>query len=182
MCMRFVHLMPSRCQSLSPCWHLVITHGRVSCAVWHFRHLIFYCCIDFFYFKSRKKNPKTFCAICKIWLLFTSKAVAKTPPHRPRWAAEDCLVPHVQHNSFFSENPYFCPGGDKPKVQIPYKTRPGSIPRKLAIERCVLFLCTTHGICCCSHGYFEYCKTRFSGHVSYSVQYMLIFPLLYSSF
>lgn len=64
------------------------------------------------------------------------EAVAKTPPHRPRWAAEDCLVPHVQHNSFFSENPYFCPGGDKPKVQIPYKTRPGSIPRKLAIERC----------------------------------------------
>ena len=36
---------------------------------------------------------------------------------------------------------YFCRGGDTPKVQMPYQTIPGKIPRKLEIERYVLFVC-----------------------------------------
>lgn len=39
---------------------------------------------------------------------------------------------------------YFCQGGDKPKIQIAYQTIPGQIPRKLAIERYVLFLYTIY--------------------------------------
>nr|XP_019941835.1 PREDICTED: dynein heavy chain 1, axonemal [Paralichthys olivaceus] len=35
-----------------------------------------------------------------------------------------------------SQNSYFRRGGGTPKVQIPYETIPGQIPRKLAIERC----------------------------------------------
>ncbi|XP_022600673.1 LOW QUALITY PROTEIN: dynein heavy chain 1, axonemal-like [Seriola dumerili] len=37
--------------------------------------------------------------------------------------------------SQLSQNPYFCRRGDTPKVQLPYQTIPGQIPRKLAIER-----------------------------------------------
>lgn len=35
---------------------------------------------------------------------------------------------------------YFCRGGDEPKVHMPYQTTPGQIPRKLEIERSVLFV------------------------------------------
>ncbi|XP_051804747.1 dynein axonemal heavy chain 1-like isoform X2 [Acanthochromis polyacanthus] len=42
---------------------------------------------------------------------------------------------HKSHTSQSSQTSYFCQGGDTPKVQIPYETRPGEIPRKLAIER-----------------------------------------------
>ncbi|KAM8915859.1 dynein axonemal heavy chain 1-like [Spinachia spinachia] len=38
-------------------------------------------------------------------------------------------------NSQHLQNSYFCQGGTKPKVQKPYQTVPGQIPRKLAIER-----------------------------------------------
>ncbi|KAI3369512.1 hypothetical protein L3Q82_007723 [Scortum barcoo] len=34
-----------------------------------------------------------------------------------------------------AETSYFCRGGDAPKVQKPYQTTPGQIPRKLEIER-----------------------------------------------
>ncbi|XP_026203417.1 dynein heavy chain 1, axonemal [Anabas testudineus] len=33
------------------------------------------------------------------------------------------------------QNSYFCHAGDAPKVQIPYQTMPGQIPRKLEVER-----------------------------------------------
>ncbi|XP_029005758.1 dynein axonemal heavy chain 1 [Betta splendens] len=37
--------------------------------------------------------------------------------------------------SLLLKNSYFSQTGDKPKVQIPYQTKPGQIPRKLQIER-----------------------------------------------
>ncbi|XP_051269985.1 dynein axonemal heavy chain 1 isoform X2 [Dicentrarchus labrax] len=37
--------------------------------------------------------------------------------------------------SWQSQSSYFCPEGDTPKVQMPYQTIPGQIPRKLEIER-----------------------------------------------
>lgn len=46
--------------------------------------------------------------------------------------------------SWQSQNSYFSMGGDKPKVQMPYQTIPGQIPRKLVVERYVLFLCTVY--------------------------------------
>lgn len=47
-------------------------------------------------------------------------------------------------NSWQSQNSYFCLGGDKPKVQMPYQTIPGQIPRKLVVERYVPFVCTVY--------------------------------------
>lgn len=47
-----------------------------------------------------------------------------------------------------TQTSYFCRGGDKPKVQMPYQTIPGQIPRKLEIERFVLlvlsYVCTMY--------------------------------------
>ena len=40
-----------------------------------------------------------------------------------------------------SKNSYFRRGGDTPKVHMPYYTVSGRLPRKLAIERFVLFVC-----------------------------------------
>ncbi|KAM9332808.1 dynein axonemal heavy chain 1-like [Pholidichthys leucotaenia] len=42
---------------------------------------------------------------------------------------------HVLQTPQHKLPPYFRQGGDKPKVQMPYKTRPCQIPRKLEIER-----------------------------------------------
>ncbi|XP_023120862.2 dynein axonemal heavy chain 1-like isoform X2 [Amphiprion ocellaris] len=57
---------------------------------------------------------------------------SKTPSDPCKIAEKDH---HEQHTSQPSQTSYFCQGGDTPKVQIPYETRPGEIPRKLAIER-----------------------------------------------
>lgn len=43
--------------------------------------------------------------------------------------------------SKLSQNSYFCHAADTPKVQVPYQTMPGQIPRKLQIERYVCCLC-----------------------------------------
>ncbi|XP_054472107.1 dynein axonemal heavy chain 1 [Anoplopoma fimbria] len=64
--------------------------------------------------------------------LNTTKATtAKTPDEKCK------LVENNNHGptSKQSQNDYFCQGGNTPKVQIPYQTVPGQIPRKLAIER-----------------------------------------------
>ncbi|XP_047438259.1 dynein axonemal heavy chain 1 [Mugil cephalus] len=42
---------------------------------------------------------------------------------------------HAPQTTQESQNSYFCPGGDAPKVQMPFKTISGQIPRKLEIER-----------------------------------------------
>ncbi|GAA6221830.1 dynein heavy chain 1, axonemal-like [Lates japonicus] len=55
----------------------------------------------------------------------------KTPSDHCKLAEKDYHGPISQ----LSQNSYFCRGGDKPKVQIPYQTIPGQLPRKLAIER-----------------------------------------------
>ncbi|XP_040889376.1 dynein heavy chain 1, axonemal [Toxotes jaculatrix] len=55
----------------------------------------------------------------------------KTPSDQCKLVEKGCHKPV----SRLSQNSYFCRGGDTPKVQIPYKTIPGQIPRKLAIER-----------------------------------------------
>ncbi|XP_058497468.1 dynein axonemal heavy chain 1 [Solea solea] len=63
--------------------------------------------------------------------LQTMTTSAQTP-------SDQCeMVEAVYHGpvSQLTQNPYFCLGGDTPKVQIPYQTIPGQIPRKLAIER-----------------------------------------------
>nr|XP_040059002.1 dynein heavy chain 1, axonemal-like isoform X4 [Gasterosteus aculeatus aculeatus] len=45
------------------------------------------------------------------------------------------VLKYHKPNSQHLNNSYFCQGGTKPKVQKPYQTVPGQIPRKLAIER-----------------------------------------------
>ncbi|XP_072239156.1 dynein axonemal heavy chain 1 [Leuresthes tenuis] len=52
----------------------------------------------------------------------------KTPPNQ----SMDNHEPDSQR----SKSSYFSLGGDRPKVQMPYKTTHGQLPRKLAIERC----------------------------------------------
>ncbi|XP_067360331.1 dynein axonemal heavy chain 1 [Channa argus] len=48
------------------------------------------------------------------------------------------LVEKYKHGptSQLLQNSYFSQGGNTPKVQMPYQTKPGQIPRKLEIERC----------------------------------------------
>ncbi|KAK2862487.1 hypothetical protein Q5P01_002020 [Channa striata] len=48
------------------------------------------------------------------------------------------LVEKYKHGpiSQLLQNSYFCRGGNTPKVQMPYQTIPGQLPRKLEIERC----------------------------------------------
>ncbi|XP_040015424.1 dynein heavy chain 1, axonemal [Xiphias gladius] len=55
----------------------------------------------------------------------------KTPSDQFKVVEKDYHGPVSQ----LSQNSYFCWGGDTPKVQIPYQTIPGQIPRKLEIER-----------------------------------------------
>ncbi|XP_069004796.1 dynein axonemal heavy chain 1 [Embiotoca jacksoni] len=56
---------------------------------------------------------------------------AKTPSDQRDLAENDEHVPHTSQQSCTS----YIQGGDKPKVQMPYQTKPGQIPRKLQIER-----------------------------------------------
>ncbi|KAM7402690.1 hypothetical protein PAMP_017906 [Pampus punctatissimus] len=52
--------------------------------------------------------------------------------------SDQCMLVEKDNNGHISQQSqtsYFCRGGDTPKVQMPYQTIPGNIPRKLAIER-----------------------------------------------
>ncbi|XP_076603478.1 dynein axonemal heavy chain 1 [Chaetodon auriga] len=62
----------------------------------------------------------------------TKVTAFKTPSDRCKLVEKDNPGPASQQ----SKNSYFRRGGDTPKVQMPYQTIPGQIPRKLKIERC----------------------------------------------
>ncbi|KAM9856968.1 dynein axonemal heavy chain 1 [Aulostomus maculatus] len=63
-----------------------------------------------------------------------SKTPEVTTPQTP---FVQCELDKTDYNAppTSSHAAYFCRGGDTPKVQMPYQTVPGQIPRKLEIER-----------------------------------------------
>lgn len=76
-----------------------------------------------------------------LWVKYLSLVTTfKTSSGQSKLVERDNHGPTSQQ----SQASYFCCGGDKPKVQMPYKTIPGQIPRKLEIERYVMFVCTMY--------------------------------------
>ncbi|XP_067444208.1 dynein axonemal heavy chain 1 isoform X2 [Thunnus thynnus] len=62
----------------------------------------------------------------------TSEVITfKIPSDQCKFVEKDNYGPISQR----LQTSYFCRGGDTPKVQMPYQTIPGKIPRKLEIER-----------------------------------------------
>lgn len=70
--------------------------------------------------------------------IFFLATICKAPLDQCIFDDKDIPGPTAQH----PQTSYFCQGGDEPKIQMPYQTIPGQIPRKLAIERYAVFLCT----------------------------------------